>query len=97
MLLTHVDHLEQPGDGTHLPAQRLLTAARELMLELERNVEVIFDSVLAAPRHEDDQRDAGGHNFLDRILHQRLVDERKHFLRWGFGRGQESCAESGYG
>ena len=73
-------------------------AARfEERLELDRDVEVIFDGVLAAAGDEDDVVDARGDRFLDAVLNDRLVDERKHFLGLGFGRRQETGSEAGGG
>jgi hypothetical protein len=38
---------------------------------------------------------ACGVSFFDGVLNQRLVDDRQHLFRLGFGRGQKSGAESG--
>src|SRR5205823_6539235 len=59
-----------------------------------RDVEVVLDRVLPAARHENDVVDAGGDGFLDAVLNDRLVDERQHFLRLGFGGRKESRAEA---
>ena len=66
-------------------------------LELDRDVEVILDRVLAAAGDEDDVVDAGRDRFLDAVLDDRLVDERQHFLRLRLGRGKEARAEAGGG
>ena len=74
-----------------------LAARLEKRLELDRDVEVILDRVLAAAGDEDDVVDAGRDRFLDAVLDDRLVDERQHFLRLRLGRGQEAGAEAGGG
>ena len=72
-----------------------LPRALEKRLELDRDVEVILDGVLAAAGDEDDVVDAGGDRFLDAVLNDRLVDERQHLFRLRLGRGQEPGAEPG--
>ena len=67
----------------------------EKRLELDRDIEVIFDRVLAAAGDEDDVVDARCDRFFDAILDDRLVDERKHFLGLGFGRRQKAGSEAG--
>ena len=41
--------------------------------------------------------DAGLAGLIDDMLNERPVDHRQHFLRHGFGRGQEAGAEPGDG
>ena len=67
----------------------------EKALELDVDVEMVLDGVLAAAGDDDDVVDAGLDRFLDAVLNNRLVDEREHFLRLCFGRGKESGAEAG--
>ena len=74
-----------------------LAARLEERLELDRDVEVILDGVLAAAGDEDDVVDAGRDRLLDAVLDDRLVDERQHFLRLRLGGGQEAGAEAGGG
>ena len=66
-------------------------------LELDRDVEMILDRVLAAAGDEDDVVDARRDRFLDAVLDDRLVDERQHFFRLRLGRRQEAGAEPGGG
>ena len=66
-------------------------------LELDRDVEVILDRVLAAAGDEDDVVDAGRDRFFDAVLNDRLVDERQHFLGLRLGGGKEARAEAGGG
>ena len=74
-----------------------LAARLEERLELDRDVEVILDGVLAAAGDEDDVVDARGDRFFDAVLDDRLVDERQHFLGLRLGRRQEAGAEAGGG
>ena len=71
-----------------------LAARFEKGLELDRDVEVILDRVLAPAGHEDDVRDAGGHRLLDAVLNDRLVDERQHLFRLRLGGRKEASAET---
>ena len=79
----------------HLLEQRLLVAQRELGLELVGLVEVILDRALVAAGDEDHVGDAGRRRLLDRVLDQRLVDDRQHLLRARLGDRQEAAAEAG--
>ena len=73
----------------------LLAALRERRLELVGVVEVILDRALVAAGDEDEFLDAGGEAFLDRILDQRPVDDRQHFLGHRLGGRQEARAQAG--
>src|SRR5690348_15817262 len=80
----------------HLLEQRLLVAQQKLGFELIRLVEMILDRPLVAPGDEDHVGDAGGGSILHRILNQRLVDDRQHFLRARLRHREEPGAEPGY-
>ena len=60
------------------------------MLQFIADIEVVGYGALAAAGHHG----TGGHARLDRffhaILHQRLVDDREHFLGHAFGGGKEA-------
>ncbi len=58
---------------------------------------MIFDGALVAARDENEMLDAGFARFLDAVLHDRAVDNRQHFLRYGLGGGQYAGAEAGNG
>ena len=96
-LLPHVGDVDHVGDGAHGGQQILLVAGFEQVLQLEADVEVIFDGGLAAAGDDDDVLDAGMNGFLDAVLDQRLVDERQHLLGHGLGRRKKSGAEPGGG
>ena len=89
-----VDHVRDLADLGELLA---LAARLEKRLELHRDVEVIFDRVLAAAGDQDDVVDARRDRFFDAVLNDRLVDQRQHFLRLRLGRGKEAGAETGGG
>ena len=57
-------------------------------------VEVILQRGFAAAGHEHDVLDAGGQRLFDRVLDQRLVDDRQHFLGYRLGRRQEPGAQA---
>ena len=67
----------------------------EQVLELEAVVEVVLDGALLAAGHDDDLLDAGRDGLLDRVLDDRLVDERQHLLRLRLGGWQEPRPPAG--
>ena len=71
-----------------------LAAGLELAFQLVGGVVVVLDRALVAAGHEDHVADAGGIGFLDRVLDQRLVHHRQHFLGLRLGGGQEAGAEA---
>ena len=89
-----VDHVRDLADLLEL----LFLAARfEKAFELDRDVEVILDRVLAAAGDQEDVVDARRDRFLDAVLDDRLVHQRQHFLGLRFGGREETRAESGGG
>ncbi len=89
-----VDQVRDLADFSELIA---LAARFEEAFELDRHVEMVFDRVLAASRHQDDVVDPGGDRLFDAVLNDRLVDERQHFFRLRFGRRKEARAQAGGG
>ncbi len=73
----------------------VLAALRQRVVELEMDVEMIFDDRLVAASDEDEMLDAGLARLVDHILDHRLVDDRQHLLGDGLGRGQETRAQTG--
>ena len=65
LALAHVGEVDQVRDLANLLEQVLLAARLEERLELDGDVEVVLDGVLAAPGDEDDVGDAGRHGLLD--------------------------------
>ena len=67
-------------------AEHLDVAARlQELLELQVQVEVIFDRPLLAAGDDDDLLDAGRDRLLDGVLDDRFVNEREHLLGQGLG------------
>ena len=97
LALAHVGELDHLRDLADLGELLLLAALLEKAFELDVDVEVVLDGVLAAAGDDDDVVDAGGDGFLDAVLNDRLVDEDQHLLRLRLGGGQEAGAESGGG
>jgi xanthine dehydrogenase accessory factor len=95
--LPDVDDFEEIRDLPNQSEQILLAAVLEHSFELEGYVEVVFDGILAPAGDQDDLLDAGGLGFLDDVLNERLVDERKHFFWLRLGGRQETGAEAGRG
>ncbi|CDN42117.1 hypothetical protein BN871_AV_00050 [Paenibacillus sp. P22] len=92
--LADVDDVGQLGNAAD-DLQRLLVASCfQLVLQLDRFVEVVFDRALAAAADDHDALDAGCGGFFHDILNGRLVDERHHFLGLGFCCGQETGTEA---
>ncbi len=97
LALTHVGDVDHVGDLANLLEQVELAALLKKAFELDVDVEMIFDGVLATSGHDDDVLDAGLDGLFDAILNDGLVDEGQHFLRLCFGGGKESRAEPGGG
>jgi hypothetical protein len=56
---------------------------------------MVIERALAAAGDEDHLLDARFARFLDRILDERLVDDRQHLLGHRLGGGEEAGAEAG--
>ena len=95
--LAHVDALHVVGlDAAHHVQQFLLARLFEGYLQLEGHVKVVFDRPLVAAGDEDHLAHAGGIGLFDRVLDQRLVHHRQHFLGLRLGGRQEAGAETGH-
>src|SRR6185369_818186 len=95
--LTDVDAVDSAGCGRlNGFQQRRLVSQRQFGFELVGFVEMILDGSLVASGDEDHVGNSRCRRLLDRILDQRLVDDRQHLFRACLGHGQESRAESGY-
>ena len=55
---------------------------------------MIFDRILSPARNDRYMPNSRRDCFLDDVLNERLVHERKHFLRLSFRRRQKTRAES---
>ena len=66
-------------------------------LQIVVDVEMVFQRAFAAAGDENELLDAGRARFVDRVLDQRAVDQRQHFLRHRLGRRQKARAETGDG
>jgi hypothetical protein len=78
--------------------QQILLALRlQHALEFRIRIEMILDGPLGTAGNEYQRIGAGGQRLIDRILNQRLVDDRQHFLGARLGDGQEPGAASGDG
>jgi hypothetical protein len=62
--------------------------------EIDVDVEVILDRVLAAPRDQDNVLRARGDGLLDAVLDDRLVDQRQHLLGLGLRGRQEAGSKA---
>ena len=94
-LLADVGDLGEVADVPDLAELLDLPLFLEEMLELVRQVEVVLDRPLLARGDDDDLLDAGRHGLFDRVLDDRLVDERQHFLWLRLGRREESGTPAG--
>ena len=73
----------------------VLAALRQRVVELELDVEMVFDDRLVAAGDEDEMLDAGLARLIDDILDDRPVDDGQHFLGNGLGGREEPRAETG--
>ena len=92
----HAAHIARQC-ALHEREQRVLAGFGELAFELVGLVEVIRDRVLVAVGHEHQRVGARVDGFVDRVLDQRPVEHRQHFLGDDLGRRQEARAEAGDG
>ena len=95
LLLADVRDLGQVADLADLAEHLDVALLLEQVLELVGQVEVVLDRPLLAGGDDDDLLDAGGDGLLDRVLDDRLVDERQHLLGLRLGRRQEAGAPAG--
>src|SRR4029077_16912569 len=67
----------------------------EVVLELQRTVEMIDDGPLAAACDKDHLLDARSDHFFDAVLDGGFVDPRQHLFGLGFRDWQEAGPEAG--
>src|SRR5207253_5755483 len=92
--ITKICQLRDPADFVE---QLLFSAFFEILLQLEGQVEVVFDGPFPSARDDDDVFNAGTDRFLDSILDQWFVDQRQHLFGRGFRGGQEPGSEASGG
>ena len=91
LLLAHIGAVAgaKPRGFQH---RERLAALGHRLFQLERDVEMVLDRALAAPGDEDHLLDPRLARLIDRILDQRTIDDRQHFLGDCLGRGQKPGA-----
>ena len=94
LLLADGDDLAEPG-ARRLERVEALALVAHRRFELEGHVEIIDQRGFAAPGDEDHLLDPGLARLVDRILDQRPIDDRQHFLGHGLGRRKQAGAEPG--
>jgi hypothetical protein len=75
----------------------ILATRRKFGLQLVGLVEMILDGPFRATGDEDHVGNPRCHRLLHRVLNQRLVHDRQHFLRTGLGRRQKTRSHTGNG
>ena len=95
--LTNVGQVDLARNLTDLGELVLLSPRLEERLELDRDVEMVFDRVLAAARDQNDVVDAGGDSLFHAVLNDRFVDEWQHLLGLRLGGREKARTESGGG
>ena len=90
LLLADVGDLGEVGDRPDLAQHLDVALLLEQVLELEGEVEMVLDRPLLARGDDDDLLDPGSHGLLDRVLDDRLVDQRQHLLRLRLRGGKEA-------
>jgi hypothetical protein len=94
--LADVRKIDQIGYLPDLGEEILLPACFEKGFELDRDIEMVFNRVLAAARDQDDVVDTGGHGLLDTVLNDWFVDERQHLFGLRLRRREEAGSKAGY-
>jgi hypothetical protein len=92
--LADVGEIEHVRDLADLVQLFALPARFEERFELDGNVEMVFNGVLAAAGDQNDVVGPRGARFFDAVLDDRLVDQRQHLFRLSLGCRQEPGAES---
>ena len=82
--------------AAQLVRQVALALTLEELLELLVGIEVILDGALGGAGDKHQARDARGQRLFHRVLDERLVDDRQHFLGTRLGGGQEASAAPGH-
>ena len=95
LLLADVRDLGQVADVPDLAEHLDVALLLEQVLELVGQVEVVLDRALLARGDDDDLLDARGDGLFDRVLDDRLVDQRQHLFGLRLGGGQEAGAPAG--
>ena len=80
-------------DGVELVQEIVLAPLAERHFKLGGGIEMVFDGVLRAAGHEIAFLNAGGRCFLERVLDQRLIDNRQHLFGHGLCDRQKTGAE----
>jgi hypothetical protein len=83
--------------AAQLVRERALALRLQQALERLVGVEVVLDGALGGAGHEYQTGHARGDRLLDRILDQRLVDDRQHLLRTRLGGRQKPRAATCHG
>jgi hypothetical protein len=87
----------QVSISSRVPARNFFLGAADLVFEFVADVEVVFQRTLAPTGDDGHVLQAGVPCFFNGVFDQRLVDDRQHFFRHGFGRRQETRAVTGSG
>ena len=82
--------------GIELAEQLAAAALAQRCLELEGEVEMVFERALGAPGDKIELIDPRRFRLLERVLDQRLVDDRQHLLWHRLGRRENAGAETGH-
>ena len=90
----HVRHVRDCADGRGLVALAVMDQA---LLKVGRVVEIVLDGVLAAVGDYEYLLNARGHRLLDDVLNDRLIHQRKHFLRDALGVREQARTKTGGG
>src|SRR5262249_27199258 len=92
--ISHLARLRQPALQFLEPVG--LSAIAQSGFELDGAVEMIIDRALPPAGNKEELLDPGCLRLLDRIMDERLVNDRQHFLWHRLGRGQETRSQPGY-
>ena len=97
-MLAYVNALHVIGlNAAHQLEQLVLAGGFQFRFQFVGGIEMVLDGALGAAGDEDHLADAGFVGFFYRVLDQRLVYHRQHFLGAGLGGREESGAEAGDG
>jgi hypothetical protein len=95
LALAHIMDVGHLGNAAHLGQLGDLAPLLQVVLELERTVEMVFQAPLAPAGNDQEVRYAARHRFFHHVLDGGLVHQRQHLLGLSLGSREEARPQAG--